>query len=62
MSIQEMKSRIYQLVDSINDEPALEQLLATATRLLVAQFERDFTDDLTGKQLAKIEKAREEVR
>lgn len=58
MSIQEMKSRIHQLVDEVNDEILLEEV----NRILSGQSEYDILDDLTDEQLAGIEKAREEVR
>lgn len=62
MSLQELKSYIHQLVDKIDDEPALEQLLRDANRFASGRLESDIMDDLTDEQLAGIEKAREEAR
>ena len=58
MSIQEMKSRIHQLVEEIDDETLLEEV----NRILAGSTDRDILDDLTDEQLAGIEQAREEVR
>lgn len=58
MSIQEMKSRIHQLVDEAKDETLLEEV----NRILSGESEYDILDDLTDEQLAGLEKAREEVR
>lgn len=58
MSIQEMKSRIHQLVDEIDDETLLEEV----NRILAGNADGDILDDLTDEQLAGIEQAREEIR
>ena len=57
MSIQEMKSRIHQLVDEVEDETLLEEV----NRILAGNADSDILDDLTDEQLAGIEQAREEV-
>lgn len=58
MSIQEMKSRIHQLVDSIDDEPALEQLLNDANLFASDKSEVPATlDDLTHSQRERLEQA-----
>lgn len=58
MSIQEMKSKIHQLVDELQDEIILKEV----SRILSGEPEYDILDDLTDEQLAGLEKAREEVR
>lgn len=58
MSIQEIRSRIHQLVDKEEDETLLEAV----NRILARNTESDILDDLTDEQLAGIEQAREEVR
>lgn len=58
MSIQEMKSRIHQSVDEVDDETLLEEV----NRILARNVDGDVLDDLADEQLASIEKAREEVR
>lgn len=58
MSLQEMKSRIHQLVDAVDDETLLEEV----NRVLSGETETDSLDDLTDEQLIKIEEAREAVR
>ena len=58
MSIQEMKSRIHQLVDEEEDETLLEAV----NRILARKSDSDILDDLTDEQVAGIEQAREEVR
>lgn len=56
MSIQEMKSKIHHLVDTIEDEATLEEV----SRILSGEY--DVLDDLTDEQIAGLEKARQEVR
>lgn len=58
MSIQEMKSKIHQLIDEEKDET----ILAEVSRILSGDTDHDILDDLTDEQLAGLEKAREEVR
>ncbi|GAB2604349.1 hypothetical protein [Spirosoma areae] len=58
MSIQEMKSKIHQLVDDLQDETILNEV----SRILLGESENDILDDLTDEQLEGIEKAREEIR
>ena len=55
MSIQELKSHIHQLVEEIEDEPALEQLLETANELRADQSARIATlSDLTDAQRERL--------
>ena len=58
MSIQEMKSRIHQLVDEIDREPALEKLLETANELWADQSPQLATlTDLTNVQRERLDLA-----
>ena len=58
MSIQEMKSRIHQLVDQIDNEPALERLLNDANFFASDASEAPATlDDLTHSQRERLEQA-----
>ena len=58
MNIQEIRSRIHQLVDEEEDETLLEAV----NRILARNTDSDILNDLTDEQLAGIEQAREEVR
>lgn len=56
-----MKSRIYQLVDSINDEPALEQLLNDANHYVSENVQPPATlENLTATQRERLEQAIEQ--
>ena len=58
MSIQEMKSRIHQLVDQIEGEPGLEQLLETANEIWADQpSELATLTDLTGTHRERLDQA-----
>jgi hypothetical protein len=57
MSIQEIKSQLYQLIDNA-DFPVLERLLDSAKIIVADQSEHDILDDLTDEQLAGLEEAR----
>lgn len=57
MSIQEMKSRIHQLVDKMDYEPALEQLLETANVLSDQSPPLATLTDLTNTQRERLEQA-----
>lgn len=57
MSIQEMKTRIHQLVDEIKDETLLEEI----NQLLLGSADKDILNDLTHEQLAGLEEARREA-
>lgn len=62
MSVQEMKTQIYQLVDQAEDESALAVVLQQAKDVLANQPERDILDDLTPVQFAGLERALEQHR
>ncbi|WP_080058896.1 hypothetical protein [Spirosoma aerolatum] len=57
MSIQEMRSKLHQLID----EEQNETILAEVSRILSGESETDILEDLTDDQLAGLEKAREEI-
>ena len=58
MSIQEIRSRIHQLVDKIDDEPALEQLLNEANQYVADETQPVATlDKLTDMQRGRLEQA-----
>ena len=58
MSIQEMKSRLHQLIDSATDEPALEQLLDSAKQILTQQADSLVTlSELTDPQRQQLDRA-----
>jgi len=61
MNIQEMKSKLHQLIDGADDEPALEQLLDSAKRLLADQSIQIATlADLTDVQRERLDQAIQE--
>jgi hypothetical protein len=58
MSIQEMKSRLHQLIDSAGDEPSLERLLDSAKLILADQSAQLATlTDLTDSQRQQLDRA-----
>ena len=56
MSIQEMKSQIHRLVDTVEDESTLEEV----SRILSGEY--NIPKELTDAQIVGLEKARQEVR
>jgi hypothetical protein len=61
MSIQEMKSRLHQLIDSADDEPVLERLLDSANQILADQnAQLANLSDLTNIQRQQLEQALQE--
>ncbi len=58
MSIQEMKSRIHQLVDQIDDEPTLEQLLNDANQYAADDLQPQASlNDLADTHRIRLEQA-----
>lgn len=58
MSTQELKSRIYQLVDKIDNQLVLEQLLNEANQYVADEAQLQATlEDLTDSQRERLEQA-----
>lgn len=58
MSTQELKSRIYQLVDKIDNQSVLEQLLNEANQYVADEAQLQATlEDLTDSQRERLEQA-----
>ncbi|GAB4026946.1 hypothetical protein [Spirosoma gilvum] len=58
MSIQEMKSKLHQLIDRADDEPTLERLLDSAKQILAEQSAKlDTLADLTDSQQQQLNRA-----
>jgi len=63
MSVQEIKQRIYQVVDEADDETGLEQVLNMANELLTNQSGQVATlDELTPAQRSRLDESIEQHR